>query len=194
MATKIRGFAGLLRVLAVPRKAQCCSDAARSSQAHADLRSIYLLPPGASPAVGRSVLIVSDMRRAEHPQLRFAPCCCSYTEQVCGSGEALRLRLADVDLDNGVITIRETKFYKSRLVPLGRDIVQILRKYLATPGRWNQHYRPLFQIAATSEPWPRYGRTLTSAACASLREFAVVTRALVSRGFMTCGTRSPSTG
>jgi len=60
-------------------------------------------------------------------------------------GEALRLRLADVDLDRSVITIRGTKFYKSRLVPLGADVVQILRKYLATPGRWNQHYRPLFQ-------------------------------------------------
>ena len=60
-------------------------------------------------------------------------------------GEALRLRLADVDLDYGVITIRGTKFYKSRLVPMGSDVVQLLRKYLATPGRWNQHYQPLFQ-------------------------------------------------
>lgn len=60
-------------------------------------------------------------------------------------GEALRLRLADVDLDNGVIAIRGTKFYKSRLVPTGRDAVRLLRKYLATPGRWNQHYQPLFQ-------------------------------------------------
>lgn len=60
-------------------------------------------------------------------------------------GEALRMRLADVDLDNGVITIRGTKFYKSRLVPLGADVVRVLRQYLATPGRWNQHYRPLFQ-------------------------------------------------
>jgi len=60
-------------------------------------------------------------------------------------GEALRLRLVDVDLDRAVITIRGTKFYKSRLVPLGADVVQVLRQYLATPGRWNQHYRPLFQ-------------------------------------------------
>ena len=60
-------------------------------------------------------------------------------------GEALRLRLADVDLDYGVVTIRGTKFYKSRLVPMGSDVVQLLRKYLATPGRWNQHYQPLFQ-------------------------------------------------
>jgi integrase len=60
-------------------------------------------------------------------------------------GEALRLRLVDVDLDRAVITIRGTKFYKSRLVPLGADVVQVLRKYLAAPGRWNQHYRPFFQ-------------------------------------------------
>lgn len=60
-------------------------------------------------------------------------------------GEALRLRLADVDLGYGVITIRETKFYKSRLVPLGSNVVKVLREYLATPGRWNQHYRHLFQ-------------------------------------------------
>ena len=61
------------------------------------------------------------------------------------SGEALRLRLADVDLDYGVITIRGTKFYKSRLVPLGSDVVQILQTYMATAGRWNQPYLPLFQ-------------------------------------------------
>jgi integrase len=60
-------------------------------------------------------------------------------------GEALRLCLADVDLDNSMVTIRGTKFYKSRLVPLGRDVVRLLRKYLATPGRSNQHYQPLFQ-------------------------------------------------
>ncbi len=60
-------------------------------------------------------------------------------------GEAIRLHLADVDLNNAMITIRGTKFYKSRLVPLGRDVVRLLREYLATPGRWNQHYRPLFQ-------------------------------------------------
>jgi integrase len=60
-------------------------------------------------------------------------------------GEALRLRMAEVDLNYGVITIRRTKFYKSRLVPLGSDVVQVLRKYLDAPGRRNQHYQPLFQ-------------------------------------------------
>jgi site-specific recombinase XerD len=60
-------------------------------------------------------------------------------------GEALRLRLMDVDLSVGLITIRDTKFYKSRLVPLGRDVRKLLQQYLEMPARQNQHYRPLFQ-------------------------------------------------
>jgi integrase/recombinase XerD len=60
-------------------------------------------------------------------------------------GEALRLRLADVDLTLGIITMRDTKFYKSRLVPLGPDIEGLIRQYLQQPGRRNQPYRPLFQ-------------------------------------------------
>ena len=35
--------------------------------------------------------------------------------------EALALTMADVDLADGILTIRETKFYKSRLVPIGTD-------------------------------------------------------------------------
>jgi site-specific recombinase XerD len=50
--------------------------------------------------------------------------------------EALRLTLADVDLDQRLLTIRETKFYKSRLVPLGPDLTQVLSIYLvAREGR-----------------------------------------------------------
>jgi len=60
-------------------------------------------------------------------------------------GEALRLRLMDVDLRVGLVTIRGTKFYKSRLVPLGRDVRKLLQQYLEMPARQNQHYRPLFQ-------------------------------------------------
>ncbi len=42
-------------------------------------------------------------------------------------GEATRLTHGDVDFRNAALTIRETKFGKSRLVPIGRDIVSILR-------------------------------------------------------------------
>jgi len=45
--------------------------------------------------------------------------------------EALRLTLSDVDLEQCLLTIRETKFYKTRLVPLGVDLSQALTIYLA---------------------------------------------------------------
>jgi integrase len=60
-------------------------------------------------------------------------------------GEALRLRGGDVDLGNGILTIRGTKFYKSRLVPLGADVHAHLRAYLALPGRVDRDDEPLFQ-------------------------------------------------
>ncbi|WP_225137849.1 tyrosine-type recombinase/integrase [Bradyrhizobium yuanmingense] len=43
--------------------------------------------------------------------------------------EALNLRLGDV-LPGGVLQIRETKFYKSRLVPLHATVVEVLDRYL----------------------------------------------------------------
>jgi site-specific recombinase XerD len=45
--------------------------------------------------------------------------------------EALRLTLSNVDLEQRLLTIRETKFYKTRLVPLGADLNQALTIYLA---------------------------------------------------------------
>ncbi|MDQ2839900.1 MAG: tyrosine-type recombinase/integrase [Acidobacteriota bacterium] len=45
-------------------------------------------------------------------------------------GEALDLTLADVDLAAGVFTIRETKFYKTRLVPIGPDLQQVINEYV----------------------------------------------------------------
>ena len=44
-------------------------------------------------------------------------------------GEALRLSFADVAFDDHLITIRGTKFYKSRLVPIGQDLHRILLKF-----------------------------------------------------------------
>lgn len=44
-------------------------------------------------------------------------------------GEALRLKDADVDLQDAVLTIRDTKFFKTRLVPIGKDLVHVLTDY-----------------------------------------------------------------
>jgi site-specific recombinase XerD len=43
--------------------------------------------------------------------------------------EVLDLSLADVDLPNRLLTIRDTKFFKSRLVPIGRDLTKVLSDY-----------------------------------------------------------------
>jgi len=45
-------------------------------------------------------------------------------------GEALRLTMNDVDLEQGILHVRETKFYRTRLVPLGRDLHEALNQYV----------------------------------------------------------------
>lgn len=50
-------------------------------------------------------------------------------------GELLRLRLQDVDANCGVLRICESKFHKSRLVPLSRDARLELRAYLRHRSR-----------------------------------------------------------
>ena len=54
--------------------------------------------------------------------------------------EALRLTLQDVDLETGVLSIRQSKFRKSRLVPLSKGTADVLIRYrdlrdaVALPG------------------------------------------------------------
>ena len=43
--------------------------------------------------------------------------------------EALSLNLADVDLAEAVTVVRDTKFYKTRLVPLGSDLNDVMTQY-----------------------------------------------------------------
>src|SRR5437764_604040 len=49
----------------------------------------------------------------------------------CGfrAGEVLKLRVRDVDLNQGIITVRQGKFRKDRLVPPALPLVNRLRKY-----------------------------------------------------------------
>jgi site-specific recombinase XerD len=51
--------------------------------------------------------------------------------------EATHLRLADVDLAEAVLTIRATKFYKSRLTPVGPQLAKVLETYMPTRLRGN---------------------------------------------------------
>jgi integrase/recombinase XerD len=44
-------------------------------------------------------------------------------------GEALTLTVADVDLPKALITVRDAKFFKSRLVPIGPQLADVLIEY-----------------------------------------------------------------
>lgn len=47
-------------------------------------------------------------------------------------GEIIRLNRGDVDFDNSLLTIRHSKFHKSRLVPFGGQVSQALTEYAAS--------------------------------------------------------------
>lgn len=58
--------------------------------------------------------------------------------------EALRLTRDEVDLDTGLLTISETKFHKSRLIPLHPTTAAALRRYADR----RDNYHPLVRLPA----------------------------------------------
>ena len=62
--------------------------------------------------------------------------------------EALALTVADTDLAAGVLTIRDTKFHKTRLVPIGPDLTGVLVSYSQQRNlpadRTESHLEPFF--------------------------------------------------
>src|SRR5262249_52026456 len=68
-------------------------------------------------------------------------------------GEAIRLDRADLDLDGGVITVRASKFGKTRLVPLHPTTVRAVHRYLRLRDR--MHPPPLRPPVFTSRAGTR---------------------------------------
>jgi len=69
-------------------------------------------------------------------------------------GEALSLTLADVNLQESILTIREAKFHKSRLVPMGPQLGRAMTLYFRwrhEQGHSQQHNAPFF-VTSTSAP------------------------------------------
>lgn len=54
--------------------------------------------------------------------------------------EAVELQKQDVDLKNGVITIRRTKFNKTRILPIHPTTVKVLANYVVTRNRFFENY------------------------------------------------------
>lgn len=90
-------------------------------------------------------------------------------------GEALGLTRADVDLDATVLTIRESKFYKTRLVPIGPRLAANLRTYaedLDQRRSFTALEAPFF-VTRTGTPVTRH---LAERAFVRLRDIAGIVR------------------
>ena len=95
-------------------------------------------------------------------------------------GEALSLTLADIDLRAAVLTVRETKFDKTRLIPLGPQLARAMQEYAAQRtacGASQAHEAPFF---VNRDGTPLAARTIRGAivskAFVQLRRAAGVVR------------------
>jgi integrase len=69
--------------------------------------------------------------------------------------EALTLESGDIDLESGVLTVRQTKFRKSRLIPLHPSTIEPLRDYAAARNRHGHAPRDTtFFVSDAGRPLP----------------------------------------
>lgn len=68
------------------------------------------------------------------------------------TSEALSLTIRDVDLPSGVLTVRDSKFFKTRLVPIGPKTVQMLAEYSSRRETYSRHPDAPFFVARNSKP------------------------------------------
>lgn len=74
-----------------------------------------------------------DRFAPQNQPLRYAICslllCCGLR-----LGEALNLKVGDIDFDRNVLVLRVTKKYKQRLVPFVESLSDIIYRYCAAMG------------------------------------------------------------
>ncbi len=89
--------------------------------------------------------------------------------------EALALTLADVDLSASLLTIRESKFYKTRLVPIGPRLTAVLRTYTDDQRRQGYANDPASPFFVT-RTGTAVTRGMAERAFARLRDIAGIAR------------------
>ena len=99
-------------------------------------------------------------------------------------GEAQRLTFDDVDLNDAVLTIRDTKFFKNRLVPVGIQLAEVLRNHAARRKHVPLPKGMASTFLANRDGTPLAERTVTNA-------FAKVLKAAGIRHDKDDGRRSP---
>jgi integrase/recombinase XerD len=127
-------------------------------------QSLPKLPPQQSPYVYspdelRRLLDATATLHVGHSRLQ-APMYRTLLLLLYGSGlrigEALRLTLHDIDFVERIIVVRDTKFYKTRMVPIGPKLAQELASYVTLrrqlPMPEGEH--SAFFTTRTGRGWP----------------------------------------
>jgi integrase/recombinase XerD len=65
-------------------------------------------------------------------------------------GEAMRLTVADVDIAEDLLTVRRSKFYKTRWVPICPELSAVLHSYFRKRRRWHRPVTSASAFFATS--------------------------------------------
>jgi integrase/recombinase XerD len=107
--------------------------------------------------------LLAAARTYPSPEVPLRPCTLSTMVMLayCTGmrlGELVRLTLGDLDLQEALLTIRETKFFKSRHLPLQPSVIEVLQAYLYARGQrnapetptaaffWNEHKGQGYQV------------------------------------------------
>ena len=88
-------------------------------------------------------------------------------------GEAQRLTLDDADLNDALLTIRNTKFYKTRLVPVCPQLADALRAYAAKRAQRPLPNGTASTFLANRNGTPVIGSTVRTAFAKLLREAGI---------------------
>jgi integrase/recombinase XerD len=105
----------------------------RNGHQHSNLISIRLLNCGIWSS-GSSVSMLDSTESCRRPRSDLDPpvvraLLLLMYGAALRTSEALSLTIGDVDLPGGVLTIRDSKFFKTRLVPIGPKTLRVLAEY-----------------------------------------------------------------
>jgi integrase len=77
-------------------------------------------------------------------------------------GEAMRLKIEDVDIEQSLIHVRRTKFFKTRIVPLSDSLATVMRAFVTRPGN-SYSVDPESRLFSSRDGTPLCGTTLSVA-------------------------------
>ena len=151
--TRPRSYNHLLGVLhrffdwAVVQKLVARNPVSATRRRDTGKRIPYLFDLNEAKRLLEVVHTLPDRSRAPHRALTYETIFALLYGLGLRVGEAARLKLGDVDFQRDTLFIRETKFSKSRIVPLGPNLATRLRSYIEERhGEMRESETPLFSF------------------------------------------------